>query len=70
MVTIPNQRFIPVPSPDLCCLNSHTDDALRAKSSHEIESMGIFATMPAGAANLQRPLPENPHGAWILAALD
>jgi len=26
--------------------------------------------MPAGAANLQRPLPENPHGAWILAALD
>jgi hypothetical protein len=32
--------------------------------------MGIFPTMPAGAANPQRAMPENRHDAWIFAAPD
>jgi hypothetical protein len=63
-VTSPNQRFIPVPSPISCCLNSHTDDAPRAKSSREIESMGILATMPPGCCKSATTTARKP--AWCL----
>jgi hypothetical protein len=50
---------------------SHTDDAPRAKSSHETESMGIFFDNASGVLQICNGLmPENRHPAWILAALD